>query len=88
MASSYKTPDYIRYHSPIYIHSHRKNLDTNAAIDRLLIKHVQGDINAAIGHLTKVINYLKTISLDPIVQQFYKDTHSGYTRSHSQQGQL
>lgn len=88
MASSYKTPDYIRYHSPIYIHSHRKKLDTNAAIDRLLIKHVQGDIDSAIGQLTKVINYLKNISMDPLVQQFYKDTHNGYTRNHSQKGQL
>lgn len=88
MASSYKTPDYIRYHSPIYIHSHRKKLDTNAAIDRLLIKHVQNDIDSAIDQLTKVINYLKNISIDPLVQQFYKDTHSGHTRNHSQKGQL
>lgn len=83
MANNYRMSNKVKYHSPIYIHSHPKVLDTDSAIHRIVIDKAKGEMQTVIDQTKSVIEYLKSISLNPTVQQFYNDTHNGHTRIHS-----
>lgn len=87
MANSYTVPDSIKYRTPIYIHSHRTPLNTDQAVQRILVQRAQNDLTAEVEHIKSVISTLKSISMNPTVQQFYHDTHSGHTRIHSKKTQ-
>lgn len=80
-------PNHIKYHTPTYIHSHPTDLNSDKAIEALLVQRAHNIASNIKTHLDNVITYLKSNSVDnPTIMNFYTDTHNGHTRKMSTKG--
>lgn len=72
MATSYKTIEAIKYHSPVYIHSHPTNFtDVFKSVSGVMRKAQNDTRNKLLG----TIRSLESVQKNAAVQEFYYSTH-------------
>ena len=82
-----RIPNNIAFRTPIYIHSHPKNLNSDEKIAQLLTKKAQFAVESVRFQMEYIIHYLEKMSINnPLIMDFYNDTHNGHTRIHSKRG--
>lgn len=81
-------PSTIKYHTPVYIHSHHTTLDSNNAINNIIGMKAQTLLEEEKSLITRIASYLRDRSVNnPAVMKFYMDTHDGHTRKTNSEAQ-
>lgn len=76
----YSIPSSIKYHTPIYIHSHPTELPIENFFMQNLEPRIQLLEQDMIQTITSIYNYLRNISTSSEVTSFYMNTHTSQGR--------